>query len=725
MKIPYIHIVSIILVLFVVNGALGQEVLQGKVVTPKGVGILAANVQTTGTVRVGTITDQEGRFQLDITNVGDDDSLKVQFPGFQVEMRAIGDVRNESGLVIQMKNRNLSLEEVMIEARRPISDQFSVERMSKMDVYLNPVAAGDPLRAVTILPSSTNTDESANPSLRGSSAARSRVILNGVPVYQPVRNSQINGIGNFSLFNTELLDEQLVYASNPPLTFGNVSGGIVQLNTVREVNESSTQLSVGMANLGAFRTQKLKNGAFFQAYTNYQVSDLFLKIHPEALGFLQDFGSLDAGLHWYLPLSNSWSFQGISYGIQETYAANAQVYAYNGLAQANKGRTFHVGNLQYQSSQFVLFLRGGFDASQTDYQYGNIRSHTQTRQSYASVEAKGFVGSKMVWQVGANYDGYYRSFDDTASIYFYALSPSDPAFAIDTQVRRPLVEAHAYLKYDPSENTHLSLGVRSNLPLLDQSPFLSFQGAVRHDLSSRHSLLMSLGRYHSYTIPGFFFRGTELLRADQAALDYSYTSPRLEVKAALYAKDEIGSQLNGEIPIRRAYILGAEFFARVALHRYLSITVANSWIHHRVRFSEGGDPFNGNKDFPYFTKASIAYNNPRLFSATLTWIGRPGAYFNPIVGGTFNEDLNLYAPTFDSSINSRRLGDYQNLSLGISRYFRWKDRSLVLFFNVNNLLDRSNPSTAVYDPTFTVESFQEFSRRTIYAGLVWQLIGKR
>ncbi|MEL6133247.1 MAG: hypothetical protein AAFR59_07780, partial [Bacteroidota bacterium] len=614
-------------------------------------------------------------------------------------------------------------EEVMIEARRPISDQFSVVRMSKLDIYLNPLAAGDPLRAVTVLPSSTNIDESANPSLRGSSAARSRVILNGVPVYQPVRNSQINGIGNFSLFNTELLEEQLVYASNPPLTFGNASGGIVQLNTVKEITSSSTQLSVGMANVGAFRTQKLKKGAFFQAYTNYQVSDLFLKIHPEALGFLKNFGSLDAGLHWYLPLSKSWSIQGISYGIQETYAAETEVYAYNGLAQADKGRTFHVGNLQYQSSKFVLFLRGGFDASQTDYQFGNTRSNTVTRQSYASAEVKGFVGSKAVWQVGANYDGYFRSFDDTISTYYYALAPSAPATAVDTQVRRPLLEAHAYLKYDIAENTHLSAGVRTNVPVQDQQSFVSFQGAVRHDLNNRHSLLLSAGRYHSYTIPGFFLRGTELLRADQAALDYSYAGDRIEVTAAVYAKDEVGSQLNGEIQIRRAYILGAEMFVRYALHRYLTVSVANSWLRHRIKFGSEGETFRGNRDFPYFTKASIAYNNPRLFNMNLTWIGRPGAYYNPIIGGRFDPQLNLYEPEFDSILYSQRLGAYHNVNLGVSRYVRWKKKSLILYFNVANLLDRRNPRAPAYDPTYTLETFQDFARRTVYAGVVWQLFG--
>jgi len=60
---------------------------------------------------------------------------------------------------------------------------------------LSPVSQGDPLKAITILPASTTTNETANPSLRGSSADRTRVILNGVPIYKPVRASQLNNQG--------------------------------------------------------------------------------------------------------------------------------------------------------------------------------------------------------------------------------------------------------------------------------------------------------------------------------------------------------------------------------------------------------------------------------------------------------------------------------------------------------------------------------------------------
>ena len=53
-----------------------------------------------------------------------------------------------------IKTTNLS--EVIIVGKDPISEQYSVIKLNKLDVYLNPVSNADPLKAITILPSSDN-----------------------------------------------------------------------------------------------------------------------------------------------------------------------------------------------------------------------------------------------------------------------------------------------------------------------------------------------------------------------------------------------------------------------------------------------------------------------------------------------------------------------------------------------------------------------------------------
>lgn len=65
-----------------------------------------------------------------------------------------------------------TLKDVTIVVKDPISEKFSVQKLGKMDIYLNPASNADPLKAISILPASTNVEETANPSLRGGSADR-------------------------------------------------------------------------------------------------------------------------------------------------------------------------------------------------------------------------------------------------------------------------------------------------------------------------------------------------------------------------------------------------------------------------------------------------------------------------------------------------------------------------------------------------------------------------
>ena len=43
------------------------------------------------------------------------------------------------------------LKEIILVAKDPISEKFSVEKLGKMDIYLNPASNADPLKAISVL----------------------------------------------------------------------------------------------------------------------------------------------------------------------------------------------------------------------------------------------------------------------------------------------------------------------------------------------------------------------------------------------------------------------------------------------------------------------------------------------------------------------------------------------------------------------------------------------
>ena len=179
--------------LFISTFCFCQNLLQGSVKDTKGEPIFAANAYLKSTPQTGATTGFDGNFKLEVEDIND--VLIVSYLGFKTKEILLTSIDFNKKLNIVLEEDAQSLDAIIITARDPISEQFSVVKLKKLDIYFNPISQGDPLLAITSLPASTNTDETANPSLRGSSADRSRVILNGVPISNPVRASSLNNTG--------------------------------------------------------------------------------------------------------------------------------------------------------------------------------------------------------------------------------------------------------------------------------------------------------------------------------------------------------------------------------------------------------------------------------------------------------------------------------------------------------------------------------------------------
>ena len=67
--------------------------------------------------------------------------------------------RNEIHIVLQ--ESNIQLDDVIVMGPS-ISEDFAVERLESIDIYLSPGFRADPLKAVSVMAASTNVSESAN-----------------------------------------------------------------------------------------------------------------------------------------------------------------------------------------------------------------------------------------------------------------------------------------------------------------------------------------------------------------------------------------------------------------------------------------------------------------------------------------------------------------------------------------------------------------------------------
>jgi len=711
----YIRTFIITLLTLCLHTSFAQDTLRGRVIDGDRQPIMAAHLYWSAYPQRGAYTDPQGRFQLVLPATPDrPDSLRVTAMGFGESQLLINRAVDTT---IVLRPSEYVLSAVLIQAQDPISDAFLLTKQEKLDIYLNPTAAADPLRALISLPASTNTSESANPELRGSSADRSRVLINGIPIYRPVRNTQINGIGNFSLFNTEMLESQYVYPSNPPLTRGNSTAGAVAIETVQEVTDNATQLSLGLAHAGLLRNQQLGEEAFLQAYANRQFGDLFIGLNQSSVQDLRAFRSQDAGLNLHLEPADGWSIDAFAYGIDEAYDVNIRIFGEEGPVTSNRQRHFNTLRVRKRYAKGTVSLHHGFDISRTNFAFGNTDSDQRQRTWYTALDWRRRINDSWEWQTGLVYEHQRSVFRDTVPVLFYRNAPNDPTRSEqDTlQVRR--FESYRYVRFEPHDDWLFQAGLRASLNQGPGGRYFSGQLSSRWQVDPNQALLLSTGWYHSYSIPGTFDKSIRLLNSFQLALDYDLTTSNDQhAHLAAYAKRESGLfDPDQQLLEDYRWIYGLEALYEQPIAGAWSGSLAATWLHQRVYGF--GSSWSGSQDQLFFVKALIQYKKPDLFDLSLNYLAHNGLWATRLEA----PDEPGQAPIFPFPPNAERLQPYGSLNVSVSRYFPWGDQSLVVFVNVNNLLNQGNEQGFRYGSNYEVTGREFFQRRSIYGGLVLKL----
>ena len=596
--------------------------------------------------------------------------------------------------------------------------------MQRMEIYLNPVSQGDPLKAITLLPASTTIDETASPSLRGSSPDRSRVMLNGVPIYSPVKASLLNNQGFFSLFNPEIVDKQYVYASNPPLTYGNTSAGLVEVQTVKQLDYNQLQVSASLASAGLFLNQELEKGkSFVQVYGNYQLSDAFVAIQPKSLANIKRFQTKDMGINLNRKFGRTIEVNTFNYFVNENFSGLANMLGHNNEVNTANQRFFTVNNVKHLNSVGMARFSSGYSISDKDFCFGNIQSSNAIVHLYNALDYKLLAIPKVDVQFGVAHDYQSSRFAGKTPLYYFALAPEAPSFETDTAVSLSRLETYLYSSWEVSSNITFSSGLRFRIPTNREKSYASSQLGVKYRLSSKQWLLLSGGFYRSYTITNYYYPKFNLLSSKQLAVDYALQHNDLRLSTAVYAKFETGEQqLNSYYSTDDVETFGAEIFLDKELGKWVKVSLSNALIHQTVAIN--GERFKGEYNTAYLLKTSFQYNNPKILNFTTTFIARPGKLYTPVVASVSHTPTGSFIPIYSSDFLSEQFNNYARLDFSISRYFPFNSNALVVFMSINNVLNRQNERDASYNANYSVTTFDNYALRTIYFGLVWHINGK-
>ena len=668
--------------------------------------LTGANVYAQSRWQNGTSTDENGQFTF---TLAEGDSLVVTFVGYQAQTLPVP--TSEASWVIALQPFLQNMEEVTVQATRLVAEEFTIKTIRPMDIYTNPSAKGDPLLAVNALPASTTLDESASISLRGSSPAETGIFLNDVPIYDAVRFAQLNGIGTFSIFNTNVIRQLQVFPSNPPLEFGNISAGLISLSTVEHIpKEAKGSIALSPANLGGYASLPTGASSALVLFSNYQPSGPIQALNSRALQDLKSFSTLDFGVNFVQKWERS-QLKVFNYAVREGYQFASRHPSGNGIFRQRKQRNFTVAQYQFQYDHALLTTSGGFSASRMQFAVGNLDIHQTNQDIYFSTNYTRFRNA-WTFKTGITYDHRRQTTHGQYPVYNYARAPYHPFRRYSVSPLRGIVsETYLYTKYQPNERWTLGAGVRKNLSLENQENYWSGQFNTHYQLNPQQTLTLSAGRYHQYTLPqaeetAIFYKSHQL------ALDYQYENARYRMDAAVFAK----RTQNG---VRTNRVYGAEMSLRAQWTKKLSTQTSYTYLNATVQESERqyDSPYNLN----YFVRANATYQLSPQWTLNAILLHRQGTFYQPVIDRQWDQSLQVYEPTFAPLEETQRLPDYSTLDLSVSRLWPVFDRwTAVAFASVNNALNHENVRAINYTQDYQSSFHELFSQRTVYFGVVLQ-----
>jgi hypothetical protein len=709
-----LKIILKIVFLFTTTFAYSQDfTIKGHIADKQGNNLFAVNIYLLKQNNVGTTSDFDGNFSLSIPTAANlkDDYLVVSFIGFTPKRILLDSINFSIPIRIILGDNAQTINEVVVKGRKSISKEFSIKELTKLKIYLSPLSSADPLKALAILPSSTNTDETANPELRGSAANRTKVFLNGIPISNPVRNSQLNGIGFFSLLNTEMIKNEFIYPTNPPLIYGNTSAGLIDIETEDKLESNNYQLSTTLASSGVNLSQRINETSFIQLYSNLMYSKGFLSVNPALGKRLKGFNSNDFGLNYHNEISEKVSFNFYNYIVSEKSDYLMNLFTWQDNAKGTTVRDFSILNLKYNILDNYLSLNLGSNFQNSNFSFGNINSKSNQRQLYASLNFKHLFSEKLSLQTGISNDYAKSYYNDVVPEIYYAMSPSSPTYKADTILMNNLPEGYIYFRWNSFHKVIWGIGVRKNFNIGDNNPnYLSAQTNIRYNFRTDNSVLFSIGNYHNFSEPIYGQKEIRLLSAKHVSIEYIYEKKRTTINLAAYYKEESGDRSGSKS------IKGMEIYVEQYLFKYFKVSISNSLLDSEVSMQDR--VYSADNNVGYFFVTTLSYFNNQYMNVSASWSNRQGKLYTPVRSSVYNPVVNFFEPIYIDDTNSNRYNNYSTINLSFSRIFSTRKNNLIAFLSINNILNTKNQRNLIYNADYSSSIYDYYQQRTIYFGCV-------
>ncbi|WP_163410291.1 TonB-dependent receptor [Flavobacterium ajazii] len=424
--------------------------LTGQVFDDTKQSVIGANVYIQE-LEVGTVTDSNGKFSLEIPNGSY--TVSISYIGLKNKEKQIT-VSDDVTITFNMESDSQQLGEVIVTTNKAAdikTPQMSVNKLSMQDVKKIPAAMGepDPLKSLLTLPGVTNAGEASSGfNVRGGAADQNLILLDGAPIF-----GDSHMFGFFSVFNADMMSGLELYKGGIPSKFGG------RVSSVLDVNQQTGDLENYKVNggIGVISSRLLVQGPIKKGKGSFIIggrtsyANLFLKLGDVNAGI--GFYDLNAKLNYRLDANNTVSFSG--------YFGHDGI-RFNDLVDIKFGNTMGIFNWKHKFSDE---LNNNLSVFYSDYKF-NLNLNFQKFKWKNTVQT---YGLKYNWNQSVtqnfklNYglEGTYYNFNPGT----VQPTSSDSQYNYQQLDKKYSLESAAYLDFEHqiTEKLNLRYGLRYSL----------------------------------------------------------------------------------------------------------------------------------------------------------------------------------------------------------------------------------------------------------------------
>ena len=214
---------------------------------------------------IGTYSDVDGSFDLEIPEEYLDKNIVVSYVGFESTSYTISELKDEF-LLVPLSEDGFAFEEIkIVNRKKPLSigGLNNAVVLNKIQIAngTSGVIGNDINRTIQMLPGiSAHDDDSAEIKIRGSNGDETLMVLDGMPIY-----NANHYYGIFSGVNTAFIDSVNIFKNTYPIHYGGKTGGLVELFSDQEIPTKKTgEFSVDLLTASAKVKSPITSNSFIE-----------------------------------------------------------------------------------------------------------------------------------------------------------------------------------------------------------------------------------------------------------------------------------------------------------------------------------------------------------------------------------------------------------------------------------------------------------------------------